>query len=382
MSFRYDTILDAIKANDLDGIKIMVNNGVEWSENTLIIVAIKGYLSILQTYIELGYTIDKWSVQLVSYSAIYGQLEIVKYLDQLGYKCNETSLALAAERGHIEVVKYCIENGCKCVTPYVTTNAAAYGHLEILKYCISKGCPYDEDYILTEIDENENDGVIDSTTRAAIMDYIFSLECSTNNKSVKRSQYYYYKELNTKDKLALKMYTGNVFFRSINAYHQSLLDISMVPSAEEWIDYATEYCKLDSYSFKADQYTQEELEMFIDHLSNNINQIIQNAPPLEESIVVYRGVKTPYFMYDYQRQPNDTFCHKGFISTTLSRKRAYHYAESNYIMKAELKKGTKCVYYPIEKEIILPLNTKVKIVSKMVSDNLIGAYNVEFFSIN
>jgi len=384
MISNYTSLLDAVNKNDLTSVKLMVENGYEWSNKELYVIIIKDFVDILQYYFSIDSEnrineMKQSVIVYISYAAIYNCLNMIKYLHQLGFELFQSTVEMAAQYGHLDVLKYCINNGCQ-MTTNLTTTAAGYGKFDILKYCIENGCPYDEDYILTELEDN--DDIINREVKDEIMNYIFSISSSMCKASnvFKQKQYLYQSNLDKKDRMVIKLYTGNTFFRAINATEQDLLDLSLLPEEEDWKKGVKEYCELIKYNFNTDNYILEEFILFIKVVSEHINRIIYNAPEITETTTIYRGVKTPYFVYDYKTNPDDYFVNKGFMSTTTVLKRACHYAENNYIMKGELKPGTKCLYYVVEKEIVLPLNTSIKIITKCENknDGFKGVYKVEF----
>jgi hypothetical protein len=377
MSLKYSSIVEAIKANDLNEVKNMVENGYPFDRSSIYTVVVKGLLDILQFYLSVDTKkrideMEKDVISYITYAATDGHLEIVKYLHQLGFKLKSSTIEMAAFHNHIDIVKYCIENGCRPLDNDITSWGA--GNFEILKYCIENGCHYDKDYILAELEELEEGKNITNVEKDKIAKYIFSL--NKDSMSFSQRQYEYQSNLDKKDKIAIKMYTGNPFFRALNAFEQGTLDISLLST--EWKEDVNEYCKLNNYSFNTEEYTLEEFKRFCKVVIQHINNIIVAAPEIIEPTIIYRGVKTPYFVYDYKKNRNDRFLHKGFISTTTVFKRACHYAENKYMMRATLLPKTKCLFYPAEKEIVLPLNTKMRIVRKCVSKDFKGVYVVEF----
>ena len=381
MSSKYTTLSEAITSNDLLEVKNMVKNGHSFNNSTIFLSIVKGgFLTILQFYLSVNsikriYELEeKNKISYITYAATEGHLEIVKYLHQLGFKLKSTTIEMAAFNGHFDIVKYCINNDCRPLDNDITNWGS--GNLEILKYCIEHGCHYDKDYILAELEELEENKNITKVEKDKIADYIFSLD--KDSSKFNQRQYQYQSSLDEKDKIAIKLYTGNSFFRSINASEQGLLDCSLLPESKEWKKCINNYCKLNNYIFNTENYTKEEFISFCKILSQHINKIIQEAPEIIEPIIIYRGIKTPYFEYDYKKNPNETFLHKGFISTTTEYKRACLYAENKYMIRSSLKPKTKCLFYPSEKELVLPLNTKIKIIRKCQSEDFKGMYEIEF----
>ena len=185
----------------------------------------------------------------------------------------------------------------------------------------------------------------------------------------------YIEQLPQKDKSAISLYTGCSFFRAINATHQGALDFTLV--SKYWQEPVVEYCELNNNLFNPYSYTHDEFVDFVMTLSNHIDAIIRAAPVITEPVVVYRGVKTKYFCEE------STFVHLGFISTSLERHYAMHFArnkkdEYKYLLVATLQPGTKCLFHPVEYEILLPLNTHMEIIEKVECDNLEGEYRVAY----
>lgn len=95
--------------------------------------------------------------------------------------------------------------------------------------------------------------------------------------------------------------------------------------------------------------------------------IINNAPPLEADLLVYRGITNDYFP-----KKDNMFLNKRFISTTYALHAAFNFmGDFNCcLLQILLPKGTRCLFmpivsvYPDECEILLPITTIFKISSK------------------
>jgi hypothetical protein len=99
------------------------------------------------------------------------------------------------------------------------------------------------------------------------------------------------------------------------------------------------------------------IEMF----TNDLNRIIKNSPPLRKKLVVFRGVKTDYYLTGSK---NKFYKNQGFVSTSLSYRLSRNFAGGKCCLKRiVLLPGTKCLFisglsrFPNEIEILLPTNS-------------------------
>lgn len=92
-----------------------------------------------------------------------------------------------------------------------------------------------------------------------------------------------------------------------------------------------------------------------------LNNIIQAAPPTQEPLVVYKGLKGRDFI---KFDKNNVFENEYFVSTSCSIAEAKRFAKANCcLMKITILKGTKCLFpvftfYPNELEILFPTKRK------------------------
>ncbi len=72
---------------------------------------------------------------------------------------------------------------------------------------------------------------------------------------------------------------------------------------------------------------EEYIHQLINSLKDHINKLIINSPEIIEPVIVYRGIKTSYFIYDYETDPDSYFLYKGFIITSLIEDIASDFSE-------------------------------------------------------
>ena len=393
--FKYKTCEQAAMAGDLDELQKLHENGFDWDVDTPAGAALGGHLDCLRYAHENG---CEWNWKTPASAAKAGDLECLRYAHENGCEWNKLTTSWASLRGHIECLKYAHENGCEW-TRYTTANAAEYGQIDCLVYAHENGCDWDE---MTPANAaqgghleclkyaHENGCKWDETTpenassngHIECLEYAIKNNCPKNTPAINfilKSQCYI-NSLNKADIQAINMYTGNYFFRAINAKEQDLLNMELLP--ENWQENARQYCKTVGYDFDPETASFTDFVNFVSFLIDHINKVINNAPELTDEIIVYRGVETPYFLYDWENNPTHSFVHKGFLSTSLSIDIAKEFAEKDdnlqYMLQSTLKVGTKCIYYPTEKEVILPLNTQVKILYKFLNSEYQGYYEVEY----
>ena len=107
--FHVEVVLTAIRNNNINIVKSMVNKGYKNFDNGL-----------------------EWA-------SARGHLDIVKYFIKLG-SCEYLSAARsAAERGKINIVEYFIESGYDVKLKYLLRDAAQSNHFDLVKYLVSKG---------------------------------------------------------------------------------------------------------------------------------------------------------------------------------------------------------------------------------------------------
>ena len=293
----------------------------------------------------------------------------LKYLHEQGCRWTYRIIKIIAAFGYLDCLIYAVENGCTFHDDLISI-LAKFGHFDCLKYVMGKGFTYNPDKLLALVRNTE------------IEDWL----CETYLKEYWKAQHIQYrKQLLPKDKMALNLYFGNYFFRAINATHQDLLQFSNLPT--KWKNDAECYCYYNKYSFNPYKFSKIEFVMFVSYISCHINVLINSAPSVTETIVVYRGVKTPYFIDTYLGvEENDYFLHKGFISTSINRECAKIFSkdpethEHQYMMIATISPGTKFLYNAREQEILLPMNMKIRVLEKMQSVDHKGEYKVEFFN--
>jgi hypothetical protein len=151
----------------------------------------------------------------------------------------------------------------------------------------------------------------------------------------------YYNNLSLKYNSYINFYTykGDVLLNNFirNNFIVTEDMISFINDSFYYIDYMIE--------------TYEYLEDFLIDYYNGINEIIKNAPVLDNDIVVYRGHLTKVI-------------NKGIISTSLNTSISIRFSfdeltkKHNYISRITIPKGTSCLYNSklSEMEIMLPDN--------------------------
>jgi hypothetical protein len=387
--FKYETCSDAAAAGDLEEIKKRHQSGYKWNSGITFQAAKNGHLDCLKYLHEHGCPWDEWipvfaaknghldclkyahenncpwNSKTATYASEEGQIECLMYAHSHGCPLDEHATAFAAKNGHLNCLKYLHKNNCPW-NEWCTLYAAAYGNLDCLKYAHENGCPWDERTIVYASVKRHEECLRYAKAHGC--------PCDTVMYQFLYSSINYTNTLSEMDKLAIKMYTGNYFFRAINASQQNLLDTEKLP--EDWEESAKMYCEAVNYNFNPYEYTFTQLVNFISYLIHHINKIILNAPEIIQPIKVYRGVKTPYFL----STDSEVFIHAGFLSTSLSIDVAKRFANGQYMLESSLQPGTKCIYYEVEKEVILPINTKVKILSEVPNTEYIGYYIVEYSS--
>jgi hypothetical protein len=355
---------------NIDCLQYAHSQGCLWDEKATMSAAKGGHLECLQYLHTNG---CPWDYRTCMRAAAGGKLECLQYAHQNGCEWNYFTCIHAAANGHLNCLQYAHQNGCPW-NENIPRFAAGGGYLDCLQYAHQNGCPWNEQTTLYATINQYKE----------CLDYAIKHGCpyETNVYHFLLSQYKYLNSLNESDKLAIKMYTGNYFFRAINAKEQGLLDVELLPT--NWRDGVSEYCKSVHYEYNPYEGTYHELLHFISYLTDHLNKIILSAPELKEPITVYRGVKTPYFLTFSSENKNETFTHKGFISTSLSIDIAKRFALDKkdntlqYMLKSNLKPGLKCIYYENEQEVILPTNTKLKVKSQIKDPDYIAYYEVEY----
>lgn len=114
-----------------------------------------------------------------------------------------------------------------------------------------------------------------------------------------------------------------------------------------------------------------------------LNQIIQSSPPVQHTMVVYKGLKDRDFIR-FDKETN-VFENNYFVSTSIDFVQSKRFAKHNCcLLKITVLKGTKCLfpiftYYPTELEVLFPTKRKfylTKEVYKPGNDKYIQTENV------
>lgn len=110
---------------------------------------------------------------------------------------------------------------------------------------------------------------------------------------------------------------------------------------------------------------------YFDKIIYTITKLIKNSPNFDEDYYVYRFVNDDEFLKDIKI--NDIFIEKGFLSTTRNPFYKENINNNTFgwnLLKIKIPKSIHalCVetvsFFPKEEEIILPPNTKLKLISK------------------
>lgn len=110
---------------------------------------------------------------------------------------------------------------------------------------------------------------------------------------------------------------------------------------------------------------------YFDNIIYTITKLIKNSPNFDEDYYVYRFVNDDKFLKDLKI--NDIFIEKGFLSTTRNPFYKENINNNTFgwnLLKIKIPKSIHalCVetvsFFPKEEEIILPPNTKLKLISK------------------
>ena len=139
-----------------------------------------------------------------------------------------------------------------------------------------------------------------------------------------------------------------------------------------------------------DDFNYGEKKIYSKQIGILIEEI--NKHELPEDIVVYRYTHKRLFRYlfkDLKVKVGNIFIDKGFMSTTLVPELLREFAKShryNCILKLYLPKGTKGIYLKFDKsilneqEILLPSNSKFKLLKKYFSFKYGIVYEFELIS--
>jgi len=148
-------------------------------------------------------------------------------------------------------------------------------------------------------------------------------------------------------------------------------DVKGLKKNKDWIQKQVEYIKnlkitdlelLIDYSFDQNDFIGiKNLEK-----QKRLKKIIDNSPPLEYDLIVYRGITN-----DYLSQQKKYFVNERFVSTSYLLHEAFKFmGDKCCIIQILLSKGTKCIFmpilsvYPEEGEILLPKGIVFKVLKK------------------
>jgi len=370
----------------------------------------KGMLQELIYVLSQGATILKSNLAVVAVR--HGQLRCLRYLASLGVSLTSTSTStsnltvIAAKHGQLRCLRYLASLGVTFDAD-VTKVAATTGNLECLQFAIKSGCPYDLEMLLK----------VGYEKYIKKQSYDLFLVVLPLCDTFVRAQIEYMLSLPVGDFLAICLYVGNPLFRAINTAQQGLLQVELLPQNLDWKKVAEIYYSLNNMKFPEGD-DDDVFVVFIHTLFAHIQKLINKAPTTDKPLTVYRGVKTPYFLYDFQDNLNRTFLHKGFISTSLKRDVAMYFSrekreeeeneeendsggctggeneggeqeekgytggetkgKNQYMLTGTLQVGTKCLFYPLESEILLSSNTQIKLLKQLESLDHEAEYQVEF----
>ena len=127
---------------------------------------------------------------------------------------------------------------------------------------------------------------------------------------------------------------------------------------------------------------------------DSLSEIILNSPPTKQPMILYRGVKTDYFLTDYMKNyVRNKHIASSFVSTSSSVKVAYRtFSDMNQgccFMRIYVPSGSKCLlmsgisYYDHneEAEFLLDYNTQFKIQKAKVKRFCVGG-NIKYMRVS
>jgi hypothetical protein len=123
------------------------------------------------------------------------------------------------------------------------------------------------------------------------------------------------------------------------------------------------------FNILGDYLSDSFLRKLLDRFGSDLQHIIDNAPPIKKLMVLYRGVKTDYYL---KGKEGHYYKSDGFVSTSVSVSKATGFTNKLIttnpphccMKRVTLLPGTKALvimgvsHYPDEKEVLLGLNTK------------------------
>lgn len=154
----FSTIMDAIRANDLEAVKVMyinpdfkICNSWEDPNFCISIAAGNGNIEMIKFLRMTNFAWNAGGEVPTAYNmaAKNGHLEVLKYLQENGCPTdckNKSIIDYAAAGGNLECVKYLVNAGF-LVQKNTCNYAAFHGHLEVLKYLHEQGCTWDKEGI-------------------------------------------------------------------------------------------------------------------------------------------------------------------------------------------------------------------------------------------
>lgn len=138
----YTNIYNAIKTENLDALKELIENENEDIDGLMVLAARYNKLNVVKYLIELGADIHAGDDYALKVSATNGNLELVKFLVENGadiHAENETTLINSILNENLDIVKFLIENGAVIDGNDSLSVSIVTGNLDVFKYIISIG---------------------------------------------------------------------------------------------------------------------------------------------------------------------------------------------------------------------------------------------------
>ena len=168
----------AVKLGNVEIVRFLFEQGLRFSDKSLLLAAENGRLECLQFMIETGAkqtapafntAIQFGRIDCVKYlhgvgkiasntttamkaACLFNQLEILTFLHEAGYPWHRHCLNAAAETGSLECLQYAVSHSDLPLIPPVINTAAKEGHVDVVKYLLQQNCPSDESLLMYAIE--------------------------------------------------------------------------------------------------------------------------------------------------------------------------------------------------------------------------------------
>jgi hypothetical protein len=131
----------AVRTDNLDLLKWLIDEGCPWNNQTLINGALySSNLGMLKYAHELGAAHDANTMQI---AARQSSLEVVQYLHEVGCLWNTQTCGSAAFRKDPTVFKWLYTQGCPCDINDVCRTTVGLGRVEIIEFIQQQGAVID-----------------------------------------------------------------------------------------------------------------------------------------------------------------------------------------------------------------------------------------------